>query len=231
MLKDFLELLKGVSLSPVQLSLELAAVTTLVLLLIGLPLSWWLARGQSRWCPAVNAVVTLPLLLPPSVLGFYILVALGPNGPLGMLTESLGLGTFNFSFPGLVIGSVIYSMPFMVQPLVTAFEGIGDRPMEVAATLRCHPFDAFINVVMPLARPGIITGILMTFAHTIGEFGVVLMIGGNIPGKTQVVSTEIYTHVEAMEYAQAHVLAGGMLIFSFIVLMSLNLLNKRRGGE
>lgn len=203
MLKDFLELLKGVSLSPVQLSLELAAVTTLVLLLIGLPLSWWLARGQSRWCPAVNAVVTLPL----------------------------GLGTFNFSFPGLVIGSVIYSMPFMVQPLVTAFEGIGDRPMEVAATLRCHPFDAFINVVMPLARPGIITGILMTFAHTIGEFGVVLMIGGNIPGKTQVVSTEIYTHVEAMEYAQAHVLAGGMLIFSFIVLMSLNLLNKRRGGE
>ena len=220
MLKDFLELLKGVSLSPVQLSLELAAVTTLVLLLIGLPLSWWLARGQSRWCPAVNAVVTL-----------YILVALGPNGPLGMLTESLGLGTFNFSFPGLVIGSVIYSMPFMVQPLVTAFEGIGDRPMEVAATLRCHPFDAFINVVMPLARPGIITGILMTFAHTIGEFGVVLMIGGNIPGKTQVVSTEIYTHVEAMEYAQAHVLAGGMLIFSFIVLMSLNLLNKRRGGE
>ena len=220
MLKDFLELLKGVSLSPVQLSLELAAVTTLVLLLIGLPLSWWLARGQSRWCPAVNAVVTLPLVLPPSVLGFYILVALGPNGPLGMLTESLGLGTFNFSFPGLVIGSVIYSMPFMVQPLVTAFEGIGDRPM-----------DAFINVVMPLARPGIITGILMTFAHTIGEFGVVLMIGGNIPGKTQVVSTEIYTHVEAMEYAQAHVLAGGMLIFSFIVLMSLNLLNKRRGGE
>ena len=218
MLKDFLELLKGVSLSPVQLSLELAAVTTLVLLLIGLPLSWWLARGQSRWCPAVNAVVTLPLVLPPSVLGFYILVALGPNGPLGMLTESLGLGTFNFSFPGLVIGSVIYSMPFMVQPLVTAFEGIGDRPMEVAATLRCHPFDAFINVVMPLARPG-------------GEFGVVLMIGGNIPGKTQVVSTEIYTHVEAMEYAQAHVLAGGMLIFSFIVLMSLNLLNKRRGGE
>lgn len=196
MLKDFLELLKGVSLSPVQLSLELAAVTTLVLLLIGLPLSWWLARGQSRWCPAVNAVVTLPLVLPPSVLGFYILVALGPNGPL-----------------------------------VTAFEGIGDRPMEVAATLRCHPFDAFINVVMPLARPGIITGILMTFAHTIGEFGVVLMIGGNIPGKTQVVSTEIYTHVEAMEYAQAHVLAGGMLIFSFIVLMSLNLLNKRRGGE
>ena len=187
--------------------------------------------GKSRWCPAVNAVVTLPLVLPPSVLGFYILVALGPNGPLGMLTESLGLGTFNFSFPGLVIGSVIYSMPFMVQPLVTAFEGIGDRPMEVAATLRCHPFDAFINVVMPLARPGIITGILMTFAHTIGEFGVVLMIGGNIPGKTQVVSTEIYTHVEAMEYAQAHVLAGGMLIFSFIVLMSLNLLNKRRGGE
>lgn len=139
----------------------------------------------------------------------------------------LGLGVLNFSFPGLVIGSVVYSLPFMVQPLVTAFEGIGDRPMEVAATLRCRPLDAFLHVVMPLARPGIITGVLMTFAHTIGEFGVVLMIGGNIPGKTQVVSTEIYTYVEAMEYSKAHVLAGGMLIFSFIVLMTLNILNKR----
>ena len=222
-----LDLVGGISLEPVELSLELAAVTTCVLLVLGLPLSWWLARGRSRWCPVVNAVVTLPLVLPPSVLGFYILVALGPHGPLGMLTESLGLGVLNFSFPGLVIGSVVYSLPFMVQPLVTAFEGIGERPMEVAATLRCRPFDAFVNVVMPLARPGIITGILMTFAHTIGEFGVVLMIGGNIPGKTQVVSTEIYTHVEAMEYADAHVLAGGMLLFSFIVLMALNILNRR----
>ncbi|MDO5530620.1 molybdate ABC transporter permease subunit [Sutterella sp.] len=227
MLEQFLELIDGISFAPVQLSLELAAVTTCVLLVIGLPLSWWLARGESRWCPAVNAIVTLPLVLPPSVLGFYILVALGPHGPLGMLTEALGLGVLNFSFSGLVIGSVVYSMPFMVQPLVTAFEGIGPRPMEVAATLRCRPFDAFIHVVMPLARAGIVTGILMTFAHTIGEFGVVLMIGGNIPDQTQVVSTEIYTHVEAMEYEKAHVLAGGMLIFSFIVLMSLNVLNKR----
>lgn len=223
----FLDLVDGIPLEPVALSLELAFVTTCILLVLGLPLAWWLARARSRWCSAVNAVVTLPLVLPPSVLGFYILVALGPHGPLGALTESLGLGVLNFSFPGLVIGSVAYSLPFMVQPLVTAFEGIGDRPMEVAATLRCRPLDAFLHVVMPLARPGIITGVLMTFAHTIGEFGVVLMIGGNIPGKTQVVSTEIYTYVEAMEYSKAHVLAGGMLIFSFIVLMTLNLLNKR----
>ncbi len=226
-LSEFIELVSRINLGPVKLSFELAAVTTCVLLAAGLPLAWWLARGKSRFCPAVNAIVTLPLVLPPSVLGFYILVALGPNGPLGMLTSALGLGTLNFSFPGLVVGSVVYSMPFMIQPLVTAFEGIGDRPMEVAATLRCRPVDAFLHVVMPLARPGIITGVLMTFAHTIGEFGVVLMIGGNMPGKTQVVSTEIYTHVEAMEYADAHVLAGGMLLFSFIVLMALNILNRR----
>jgi molybdate transport system permease protein len=166
-------------------------------------------------------------VLPPSVLGFYVLVALGPAGPIGHLTEKLGLGTLNFTFTGLVIGSVIYSLPFMVQPVVTAFEAIGPRPMEVAATLQCRPLDAFFHVVMPLARHGIITGALMTFAHTIGEFGVVLMIGGNIPDQTQVVSTQIYTYVEAMEYSKAHVLAGGMLVFSFIVLLSLNLLNKR----
>lgn len=217
-------------LEPIRLSLELSAVTTAILLCIGLPLSWWLARGAGRVRAAVNAVVTLPLVLPPSVLGFYILVALGPNGPLGFLTEKLGIGTLNFTFPGLVIGSVIYSLPFMVQPLVTAFEGIGERPMEVAATLRCRPLDAFFHVVIPLARQGIVTGVLMTFAHTIGEFGVVLMIGGNIPGRTQVVSTEIYTYVEAMEYTKAHVLAGGMLVFSFIVLMALNLLNGGKPG-
>ncbi len=216
--------------APVLLSLELAAVTTCILLVIGLPLSWWLARGGGRVRAGIGAVVTLPLVLPPSVLGFYILVALGPQGPIGLLTQSLGLGILNFSFPGLVIGSVVYSLPFMVQPLQTAFESVGRRPVEVAATLRCRPVDAFFHVVMPLARHGIITGILMTFAHTIGEFGVVLMIGGNIPNQTQVVSTEIFTYVEAMEYTKAHVLAGGMLVFSFIVLMALNLLNRKRGG-
>ena len=214
-------------LSPIWLSLELAAVTTVILLLIGVPLAWWLARSTSRASAAVNAVVTLPLVLPPSVLGFYVLVALGPNGPIGILTEAIGLGTLNFTFTGLVVGSVIYSLPFMVQPLEAAFAGIGQRPMEVAATLRCRPLDAFFNVMLPLARQGIVTGGIMTFAHTIGEFGVVLMIGGNIPDKTQVVSTEIYTYVEAMEYTQAHILAGGMLVFSFIVLLALNWLNGR----
>lgn len=214
-------------LSPIWLSLELAAVTTVILLLIGVPLAWWLARSTSRASAAVNAVVTLPLVLPPSVLGFYVLVALGPNGPIGILTEAIGLGTLNFTFTGLVVGSVIYSLPFMVQPLEAAFAGIGQRPMEVAATLRCRPLDAFFNVMLPLARQGIVTGVIMTFAHTIGEFGVVLMIGGNIPDKTQVVSTEIYTYVEAMEYTQAHILAGGMLVFTFIVLLALNWLNGR----
>ncbi len=212
---------------PVWVSIKLSLVTTIVLLIVGLPLSWWLAKRQSRWCAPVNAVVTLPLVLPPSVLGFYILVTMGPHGPLGMLTEKLGWGTLNFTFTGLVIGSCLYSIPFMVQPLVTAFESVGTRPMEVAATLRCRPTDAFFSVVMPLAKNGIVTGALMTFAHTIGEFGVVLMIGGNIPGETQVVSTQIYTYVEAMEYGNAHLLAGGMLIFSFLVLMSLNALEGR----
>ncbi|MFU0841521.1 MAG: Molybdenum transport system permease protein ModB [Burkholderia sp.] len=220
-------ILTAAELAPVWLSLRLAAVTTVILLVIGLPLAWWLSRRKTTLSSAIGAAVTLPLVLPPSVLGFYVLVALGPAGPIGHLTEKLGLGTLNFTFTGLVIGSVIYSLPFMVQPVVTAFEAIGPRPMEVAATLQCRPLDAFFHVVMPLARHGIITGALMTFAHTIGEFGVVLMIGGNIPDQTQVVSTQIYTYVEAMEYSKAHVLAGGMLVFSFIVLLSLNLLNKR----
>lgn len=214
-------------LQPVLLSLELAAVTTALLLLIGIPLAWWLSRGNGRIHAAVGAIVTLPLVLPPSVLGFYVLIALGPSGPIGRLTETLGWGVLNFSFTGLVIGSVIYSLPFMVQPVQTAFEGIGRRPAEVASTLRCRPLDAFLHVTLPLARHGIVTGTLMTFAHTIGEFGVVLMIGGNIPGKTQVVSTEIFTFVEAMEYEKAHVLAGGMLVFSFMVLMALNMLNRQ----
>lgn len=222
-------MLTWAELGPVWLSLRLAAVTTVILLIIGLPLAWWLVKGRSALCAPMNAVVTLPLVLPPSVLGFYILVALGPNGPIGQVTDALGLGTLNFTFTGLVIGSVVYSLPFMIQPVVTVFEAIGPRPMEVAATLGCRPFEAFFRVILPLARHGIITGTLMTFAHTIGEFGVVLMIGGNIPGSTQVISTEIYTHVEAMEYGKAHVLAGGMLVFSFFVLLSLNLLNRKEG--
>ena len=170
-------MLTWIELGPVWLSLRLAAVTTVILLIIGLPLAWWLVKGRSALCAPMNAVVTLPLVLPPSVLGFYILIALGPNGPIGQVTDALGLGTLNFTFTGLVIGSVVYSLPFMIQPVVTAFEAIGPRPMEVAATLGCRPFEAFFRVILPLARHGIITGTLMTFAHTIGEFGVVLMIG------------------------------------------------------
>lgn len=216
-----------ISLEPVWLSLELAAVTTAVLLVVATPLAWWLSRTRSWLRTPVGAVVTLPLVLPPSVLGFYILVALGPHGPLGQLTQSLGLGLLTFTFPGLVVGSIIYSLPFSVQPLQAAFESIGDRPMEVAATLGAKPLDAFFSVVLPLARPGIFTAMVLTFAHTVGEFGVVLMIGGNIPGKTQVVSTEIYTFVEAMEYDRAHVLAGGMLVFSFLVLLAVTWFNRR----
>lgn len=214
--------------SPIWLSLKLASVTMLILLVIGVPIAYWLAAKHSVWRASVGALVTLPLVLPPSVLGFYILVALGPHGPVGMITEVLGLGTLNFTFTGLVIGSVFYSLPFMVQPVVTAFEGIGKRPYEVAATLQSSPVDCFFSVALPLAKNGIVTGALMSFAHTIGEFGVVLMIGGNIPGQTQVISTQIFNHVEAMEYEQAHWLAGGMLLFSFLVLMLLNILNRRQ---
>jgi len=203
------------------LTLELATVVTLLLLLSGTPLAWWLARTRSRLRHAVGAVVALPLVLPPTVIGFYMLLAMGPDGPLGRLTTALGLGTLSFTFTGLVIASVVYSLPFVVQPLTNAFEAIGDRPLEVAATLRAGPWDTFWSVVVPLARPGFVTGAILGFAHTIGEFGVVLMIGGNIPDKTRVVSTQIYDHVEAMEYAQAHWLAGGMLAFSFVVLLVL----------
>lgn len=219
-----------ISLEPVWLSLELAAVTTVVLIALSTPLAWWLARTKSPLRAPISAVVTLPLVLPPSVLGFYILVAMGPHGPIGQLTQSLGLGLMTFSFSGLVVGSLIYSLPFAVQPLQAAFESIGTRPMEVAATLGAKPIDAFFSVVVPLARPSFLTAMILTFAHTIGEFGVVLMIGGNIPGKTQVVSTEIYTFVEAMEYDKAHWLAGGMLVFSFIVLLSVTVFNRSAKG-
>ncbi len=212
-------------LGAIWLTLKLASVVTLLLLVIGTPSAWWLARTRSRLKSVFGAVVALPLVLPPTVLGFYLLLALGPNGPVGKFTESLGLGVLPFTFPGLVIASVFYSLPFMVQPLQNAFEAIGDRPLEVAATLRASPWDTFWSVVVPLAKPGFLSGAILAFAHTVGEFGVVLMIGGNIPDKTRVVSVQIYDHVEAMEYAQGHWLAGCMLVFSFVVLLTLYTLN------
>ena len=208
------------------LTIELAALTTVLLLCIATPLAWWLAGTASRWRAPVSALVTLPLVLPPSVLGFYLLVAMGPQGPLGQLTQALGWGLLSFTFTGLLIGSIIFSLPFAVQPLQHAFEALGPRPMEVAATLRARPIDAFFTVALPQARGGLITAAILSFAHTVGEFGVVLMIGGNIPGVTRVVSTQIYGHVEAMEYSQAHWLAGGMLLFSFVVLLALALLRR-----
>jgi len=211
--------------SAIRLTLELASVTTLLLLLIGTPIAWWLARTRSAWKGAVGAVVALPIVLPPTVIGFYLLVTMGPNGPVGQLTQSLGLGVLPFTFAGLVVASVFYSLPFVVQPLQNAFEAIGERPLEVAATLRATPLDAFFSVVLPLARPGYLTATVLGFAHTVGEFGVVLMIGGNIPGETRVVSVQIYDHVEALEYAQAHWLAAGMVVFSFLVLLALYVLN------
>ncbi len=214
-------MLTDTDLQAIGLTLRLAGVTTLILLLIGTPVAWWLARSQAWWKGPVGAVVALPLVLPPSVLGFYLLLAMGPHGPVGQLTQSLGLGTLPFTFWGLVVASVFYSFPFMVQPLQNAFEAIGDRPLEVAATLRASPLDTFFSVVLPLARPGFLTAGILTFAHTVGEFGVVLMIGGNIPGVTRVASVQIYDHVEAMEYGDAHRLAAVMLIFSFAVLLAL----------
>lgn len=214
-------LLDDVAISAIWLTLKLASVTTLILLVIGTPIAWWLARTRSRLRGPIGAVVALPLVLPPSVLGFYLLVAMGPNGPIGQLTQSVGLGVLPFTFAGLVVGSVFYSLPFVVQPLQNAFEAIGERPLEAAATLRAGPLDTFFTVVLPLARPGFVTATILGFAHTVGEFGVVLMIGGNIPDKTRVLSVQIYDHVEAMEYAQAHWLAGGMLLFSFLVLLVL----------
>ena len=214
-------------LEPVWVSLELAVLTTIFLLLVSTPIAWWLSRKRTTARSVISSIVTLPLVLPPSVLGFYMLVFMGPNGPLGKLTGALGLGLLTFTFPGLLVGSIVYSLPFMVQPLQGAFEALGRRPSEVAATLGATPLGAFFRVILPLSKPGFLTGIVLTFAHTIGEFGVVLMIGGNVPGKTQVVSTEIYSFVEAMEYGKAHTLALGMLIFSFAVLLALSLLNKK----
>ncbi|TRZ67764.1 MAG: molybdate ABC transporter permease subunit [Comamonadaceae bacterium] len=214
-------------LNAVWLTLQLASLTTVVLLVLATPMAWWLARTTSPWRTPISAIVALPLVLPPTVLGFYLLVALGPNGPGGQLTQWLGWGSLPFTFGGLLLGSLIYSLPFAVQPLQYAFETIGTRPMEVAATLRARPIDAFFSVALPLARRGFVTAAILTFAHTVGEFGVVMMLGGNIPGQTRVVSTQIYGHVEAMEYAQAHWLAGGMLVFSFVVLLAAGRLQRR----
>ena len=215
-------------LAAVWLTLKLASVVTALLLAIGTPIAWWLARTCSRLKGVVGALVALPLVLPPTVIGFYLLVALGPNGPLGYLTQLLGLGLLPFTFPGLVVASVFYSLPFVVQPIQNAFEAIGERPLEVAATLRASPWDAFWSVAVPLARPGFLSGAILGFAHTVGEFGIVLMIGGNIPDKTRVVSVQIYDHVEALEYGQAHGLAAIMVLFCFAVLLALYTWNPAR---
>lgn len=215
--------------SPIRLTIELATVTTIVLLLIGTPLAWWLARSTARWKEIVATVVALPLVLPPTVLGFYLLIALGPDGPGGAIARLFGAQSLAFTFEGLVIGSVFYSMPFVVQPIRNAFEAFGDRPLEVAATLRASPWDAFWSVAVPLARPGLLTGAVLGFAHTVGEFGVVLMIGGNIPGETRVLSVAIYELVETLQWGHAHILAGGLLVFSFLVILPVTLMQKRIG--
>ncbi|MBL8445840.1 MAG: molybdate ABC transporter permease subunit [Zoogloeaceae bacterium] len=215
-------------LAAVWLTLKLATVVTLLLLLVGTPVAWWLAHTRSRWKGVVAAVVALPLVLPPTVLGFYLLLLLGPRGPIGQLTQALGLGTLPFTFAGLVVASVLYSLPFVVQPIQGAFAAVGSRPLEAAATLGAGPWDRFFTVAVPLARPGFLTATVLGFAHTVGEFGVVLMIGGNIPEKTRVVSVQIYDHVEALDYAAAHWLAGGMVVFAFVVLLALHLLTGRR---
>ncbi len=213
--------------SPIRLTLELAVISTVALLLVGTPSAWWLARSTAPWKEAVATVVALPLVRPPTVMGFYLLVALGPNGPGGWLAGLFGGRSLAFTFESLVIGSVFYSMPFVVQPIRNAFEAFGDRPLEVAATLRASPWDAFWSVAVPLARPGFLTGAVLGFAHTVGEFGVVLMIGGNIPGETKVLSVAIYDYVETLQWTQAHILAGGMLVFSFAVILAMMLIEKR----
>lgn len=219
----------AIDLHPLLLSLQLAAVTTGVLLLAGTPLAWWLARTGSRLRAPIETLVAMPLVLPPTVLGFYLLLALGPDGPIGGVWRGLGGDPLVFSFTGLVVGSVIYSLPFVVQPLQASFENVGRTPLEVAATLGAGPVDRFFSVAVPLARRGFVTAATLGFAHTLGEFGVVLMIGGNIPGKTRVVSIAIYDHVETLNYSEAHVLAAVLLVFSFVVLLGVFVVNRRLG--
>ena len=215
---------------PVVLSIKLATITTIILLLLGTPLAWWLARARGWYKQPVAAIIAMPLVLPPTVLGFYLLLLLGPNGAVGQATQALGLGVLPFTFAGLVVASVLYLLPFAVQPLQNAFEAIGQRPLEIAATLRASPLDTFFTVVVPLARSGFLTAAVLVFAHTIGEFGVVLMIGGNIPGETKVLSVAIYDHVETMDYTQAHYLSAAMIGFSFVVLLLLYWLNSKKNN-
>jgi len=214
-------MLNAADLATLFLTFRVAGLATVLLLLLGTPLAWKLARSRSRWKGVINSVVALPLVLPPTVLGFYLLVLMGPAGLVGKFTQWLGIGTLPFSFGGLVVASVLYSLPFVVQPLQNAFVAMGDAPLEAAATLGAGPLDRFFSVALPLAKPGFLTAGVLGFTHTVGEFGVVLMVGGNIPDKTRVVSVQIYNHVEALEYGQAHWLAGGLLIFSFLVLLLL----------
>ena len=221
-------LLSPDNLQALWLTFKVAAITTLVLLVLGTPLAWWLARSRRWVARPVGALVSLPLVLPPSVLGFYLLVGLGPNGPIGQGMQALGLPTLPFTFSGLVVASVFYSLPFMVQPILNSMQALGERPMEVAASLRASPLDCFFHVVLPLCKPGLITGCIMSFAHTVGEFGVVLMVGGNIPGVTRVVSVQIFDHVEALEYGDAHRLSAVMLVFAFAVLLALQQYNARQ---
>ena len=211
----------------VRLTTELAALTTVLLLIVGTPIAWWLARTRSAGKPLVASLVAMPLVLPPSVLGFYLLLLMGPQGPVGRLTQALGLGLLPFTFAGLVLASVLYSLPFVVQPLQQAFEAIPEHALDAAATLRAGPWDRFVSVALPLARPGLLTASVLGFAHTVGEFGVVLMIGGNIPGATRVLSVAVYEHVEATEFDQAHRLAAGMVVFALLVLLTLYALNRR----
>ena len=213
----------------VRLTAELAGLTTVLLLLLATPLAWWLARSRRWWREPVAALAAMPIVLPPTVLGFYLLIALGPASPLMALLHPFGVRTLAFTFPGLVIGSVIYSLPFAVQPLRNAFEAVGERPLEAAATLRASPLDAFVSVALPLARRGFLAAAILVFAHTVGEFGVVLMIGGSIPGKTQVVSIRIYELVEALQYRQAHLLAGALVLFAFLVMLAMLLVDRRVG--
>lgn len=222
--------MSAADLGALRLTLALAGCTTVVLLVLGTPLAWWLARSRARWRPAVDAVVSLPLVLPPTVLGFYLLLLLGPDGPLGRLSAALGGPELTFSFPGLVAGSVVYSLPFVVQPLRDAFQAVGRAPLETAATLGAGPWDRFASVALPLARPGFLTAAVLGFAHTVGEFGVVLMIGGNIPGRTRVLSIAVYDHVETLRFDQAHVLAGVLVGVSFLLLLAVYRWGGRRPG-
>jgi len=218
--------LSGEIWQPVRLTIELAAITTFILLIVGTPIAWWLARSKAWWKEAVAAVVALPLVLPPTVLGFYLLVLLGPDGPGGLLARLWGGATLAFTFQGLVIGSVLYSMPFVVQPIRNSFAAIGDRPLEVAATLRASPRRAFWTVAIPLARPGFLAGAVLGFAHTVGEFGIVLMIGGSVPGKTKVLSVAIFDYVETSQWREANLLAGGMAVFAFAVILTMTMIEK-----